>query len=121
MEERTPDTVKGKSNGGLYAKVKMSLKTANILVAVLIVALVLVTVFLVNHNGFTVSFDTDGGSSVESVRVLHSEKISPDEDPVKEGYVFTGWYLDKACTVKWNPEEDVVTGSMTLYAGWKEK
>ena len=41
MEERTPDTVKGKSNGGLYAKVKMSLKTANILVAVLVVALVL--------------------------------------------------------------------------------
>ena len=35
--------------------------------------------------------------------------------------IFTGWYLDKACTVKWNPEEDVVTGSMTLYAGWKEK
>ena len=121
MNEKTPETVKEKPTGGLYAKVKMSVRTANILVLILLAALIVATLFLVKNNGFTVSFDTDGGSSVESVRVLHSEKISLEEDPVKEGYVFTGWYIDKACTVKWNPEKDVVTGSMTLYAGWKEK
>lgn len=106
--------------GGLYSKINMSVKTANILVTVLIVLLIAATVFLISHNGFTVSFDTDGGSSVESVKVYHSETVSP-ETPVKEGYVFTGWYTDKACTTEWDPETDVVTGSMTLYAGWAEK
>lgn len=39
------------------------------------------------------------------------------EDPVKEGYTFTGWYTDEACTNKYT--QSYVTGDMTLYAGWK--
>lgn len=104
--------------GGLYAKVKMSVHSANILVAVGVVVLVLVTAFLIRHNGFTVTFDTDGGSFIQSERVLHGETVSPDT-PVREGSLFTGWYLDRACTVPFDPQTDPVTGSMTLYAGWR--
>lgn len=107
--------------GGLYANVKMSLKTANILVAVLIVALIAVTAFVVTHNGFTVKFDTDGGSQIASVKAMHSEVLTVSEEPVKEGYTFTGWYTDRDCTQRWDMDQDTITGSMTLYAGWEKK
>ena len=119
--ENVKNTDKQGKTGGLYAKVNISLKTANIMVTVFIVLLIAATVFIVSHSGFTVSFDTDGGSHIESVKVMHSETLDIKETPVKEGYVFTGWYLDRDCTVSFDTEKDVVTNSMTLYAGWKEK
>lgn len=106
--------------GGLYAKVNMSLKTANVMVTVFIVLLVAATVFIVSHNGFTVNFDTDGGSHIESVKVMHSQTVELIEDPVKEGYVFTGWYTDRDCTESFDIKTDTITTSMTLYAGWEE-
>lgn len=120
-ENREVLTSDAKPNGGLYSKINMSVRTANILVAVVLVLLVGAGVFVIRHNGFTVSFETDGGSAVESVKVMHSELVGQDAVPVKEGWVFTGWYSDPACTQKWDLENDTVTGSMTLYAGWQKK
>ena len=110
---------RNKSKGGLYEKVNISVRTADILIGVLAVALIAAAAFALSHRGFTVKFDTDGGSYIESERVMHSETVDPDE-PVKEGYVFTGWYTDRDCTNAWS-EENAVTGSMTLYAGWSKK
>jgi len=107
------------STGGLYKNLKMSVKTANLLVLVGVILLVGCLAFAILHAGFTVHFDTDGGSHVESIKVMHGDLISV-EDPVKEGYLFTGWYTDRDCTAQWNPESDQVTDSMTLYAGWKK-
>ena len=109
-----------RKTGGLYAKVNMSLKTANIMVTVFIALLVAATVFVVSHNGFTVKFDTNGGSHIESVRAMYSETLNIEENPVKEGYIFTGWYTDRDCTNSFDVENDAVTGSMTLYAGWEK-
>ena len=39
--------------------------------------------------------------------------------PEKEGYVFTGWYTDEACTNKYTGT--TVTADTTLYAGYKKK
>ena len=118
--ENEKNTDKPVKTGGLYARVNMSLKTANIMVTVFIVLLVAATVFIVSHGGFTVTFDTDGGSHIDSVKVMHSETIEIEEDPVKEGYVFTGWYTDRDCTESFDINTDTVTGSMTLYAGWEK-
>lgn len=110
-----------KKSGGLYRNVKASVKTVNIVIVVGIIALFASIVFLTRHNGFTVTFDTGGGSYVESCRVLHSETVIQPENPVREGWQFGGWYLDRACTLKWNMDSDTVTESMTLYAGWTQK
>lgn len=120
MEEKNDTPVKPRRTGGLYARVNMSVRAANIMVAVLVAVLVLATVFVVRHNGFTVRFDTDGGSQIESVRVLHSETVPAVEDPVKEGWQFAGWYRDRACTIPWNMATDTVDNSMTLYAKWQQ-
>ena len=93
--ENGKNTDKQGKTGGLYAKVKMSVKTANIMVSVFIVLLVAATVFIVKHNGFTVKFDTNGGSYIESVKVMHSQTVDIKEEPVKDistppTFVFTG-------------------------------
>jgi hypothetical protein len=59
--------------GGLYKNVKMSVKTANIIVVIGAIVLLSAIFFLANHNGFTVKFDTDGGSYIESAKVMYSE------------------------------------------------
>ena len=38
------------------------------------------------------TFDTDGGSAMDAQRVLRGQKAtSPTENPVKTGYIFSGW------------------------------
>ena len=70
----------------------------------------------------TVTFDTDGGNTIQSVNCTTGSRLSDLKiaDPVKSGYVFTGWYKDAACTMAWNDETDRITGNITLYAGWKK-
>lgn len=43
------------------------------------------------------------------------EELPPE--PVKQGYTFTGWYTDEACTQLYT--EDIVVGDITLYAGFR--
>ena len=68
-ENREVQTSDAKPNGGLYSKINMSVRTANILVAVVLVLLVGAGVFVIRHNGFTVSFETDGGSAEGGVGI----------------------------------------------------
>lgn len=55
---------------------------------------------------------------MESQKVMHGQLVNVENDPVKEGYRFTGWYVDKACTRAFDIGKDAVTESMTLYSGW---
>ena len=70
-----------------------------------------------------ISFDTNGGSETPKMQSTDSGKkvIKPD-DPVKEGYVFEGWYYtDKdGNEAEWN-FDDPVYEKMTLKAKWKEE
>ncbi len=105
---------------GLYSKVKISVKTLNIIIVVLVALLIACMAFAVANGGFRVTFDTQGGTTVEMQKKMYGELIEISEPPTREGFVFDGWYLDPGATIPWNLEEDVVTESMTLYAGWKE-
>lgn len=110
----------GRPLRGLYSKVNISVKTLNIVIIVLAAALVLSMAFGIANRGFLVEFDSLGGTAVESQKRMYDEQIEEPEPPTREGYVFDGWYLDRETTRPWNMETDVVTGPMTLYAGWKE-
>ena len=68
----------------------------------------------------TVTFDTQGGSAVDSVTLLTGDIVGDIVDPTKEGYTFTGWYTDATCATgtEWNVAFDAVTANITLYAGW---
>lgn len=68
--------------------------------------------------GYTVTYDTQGGSSVAASHPVQGGKLLKPADPEREGYRFTGWYTDAACTVVWD-FDDPVNADMTLYAGWE--
>ena len=63
-----------------------------------------------------VTFDSQSGSAVDSQTVAKSEKVTKPTDPVKQGYIFEGWYKEKECTTPWNFSQDTVTQDATLYA-----
>ena len=47
-----------------------------------------------NPNTYTITFDTDGGTTVNSKTVTYDSKIGEITNPTKTGYNFGGWYLD---------------------------
>ena len=71
------------------------------------------------REGAFVTFDSRGGSEVASAYVAIGDPVAKPADPVREGYSFTGWFADEACTQAWD-FADAVQGAMTLYAGWEE-
>ncbi len=119
-ENNTMNLNTDRKPGGLYRNVKMSVKTADKLILVGIIVLIACMIFAVTHAGFTVTFNTDGGSQIESQKVMYGQPVDVDENPVKEGYTFTGWYTDKDCTNKFDVEKDTVSDSLTLYSGWEK-
>ncbi len=73
------------------------------------------------NAGYAVSFDTDGGSKVDSQTVKVGEKASrPASDPAWIGHVFGGWYADAARTKIYDFENASVNGPTTVYAKWIE-
>lgn len=68
----------------------------------------------------TVSFDTQAGD-VSAPDAISGDPGMTVSDPVlqRDGYRFTGWYLDPDCTVPFNFDTPVQE-DMTLYAGWEE-
>ncbi len=72
---------------------------------------------------YTVTFNTMGGSAVDTkTDVKHNEIIDePGTPPAKDGYKFTGWYIDEACTTAFAFASTAITDSITLYAGWAEQ
>lgn len=66
----------------------------------------------------TVTFDSNGGTSVPDQVVQFGEKIQEPEAPTREGYIFAGWYKDIYLKDEWDFENDVVEGNMRLYAKW---
>ena len=76
-----------------------------------------VNVYAIIKEGYWVSFDSDGGSIVDSQFVLHGDTLTLGKDttPTKPGYTFDGWYngLSKV------ENGATVASSMTLTAHWK--
>lgn len=104
---------------GLYSKVNISVRTLNIIIVVLVILLIGCMAFGIKKGGFRITFDTQGGTAVEMQTRMYGELLETPEAPAREGFVFDGWFLDPGATMPWNLEEDVVTESVTLYAGWK--
>lgn len=68
----------------------------------------------------TVTFESNDGTQVPSQNVQYGEKVQRPEDPIRKGYHIEGWYRDLDLQERWNFDEDVVQGNMTLYAKWAE-
>lgn len=66
---------------------------------------------------YTVTYESNGGSTVPSQTVKYNETANKPADPTKSGYTFAGWYTEEKLTNKYDFAAPV-TGNITLYAKW---
>jgi uncharacterized repeat protein (TIGR02543 family) len=68
-------------------------------------------------NQYTITFDSNGGSTVDPITDDFGANIAPPTNPTKAGYIFDDWYLDAGLT---EPVVDYTIPSqdVTVYAGW---
>ena len=82
-----------------------------------------ITLYAYWENEIVVSFNANGGSFLSGDKVKTSivekgSRTSAPETPSRENYIFTHWFADARLTARWDFENDTVTSSITLYAGW---
>lgn len=71
------------------------------------------------RSGCTVNFDTGGGSAIAPVILEPGSLIPEPAHPVKDGWVFTGWYSDPTASIRmWDFRNTRISTPVTLYAGW---
>jgi uncharacterized repeat protein (TIGR02543 family) len=67
----------------------------------------------------TVTFVGNGGNAVDSQEVAEGGHASRPVNPLRQDYVFGGWYTDMGTyTNLWNFENDFVNEDLALYAKW---
>jgi uncharacterized repeat protein (TIGR02543 family) len=72
-----------------------------------------------NIRKYTVTFDAKGGSARAPLAgVEHGSTIAEPDTPVKEGFVFDGWYTGTDYANKWDFTVSAVVSDTTLYAKW---
>jgi uncharacterized repeat protein (TIGR02543 family) len=67
---------------------------------------------------YTVTFNSNGGSTVAAQTVTSGGKATEPTNVTKTGYTLKGWYKEETFTTKWNFASDTVTANITLYAEW---
>ena len=105
---------------GLYRHVKISVKALDWIIVACIAVIIIVVAFEMVDPGFTVTFDSRGGTDVPAQSQMYGELLELPEPPTREGYRFTGWYKDHACFEQWNVETETIETDITLYAGWEK-
>ncbi|VEU81099.1 RCC1 domain-containing protein [Haploplasma axanthum] len=68
-------------------------------------------------NSYTISFNSNLGSSVTQITKDFNTSVSQPVDPIREGYMFGGWYRDAEFTQSFT-FETMPAQNITLYAKW---
>ena len=76
-----------------------------------------VNVYAIIKEGYLVTFDSDGGSAIDSQFVFDKISLNDQTTPTKPGYTFGGWY--NGSTKVENGTQ--ITKPMTLKAHWTPK
>ena len=68
-------------------------------------------------NKITITFDTKGGSKIESITISKDTELTLPKEPTRDGYVFKGW-VDKNETPIY--DKVLLAEDTTLYAVWEK-
>lgn len=70
------------------------------------------------HDGYLIIPYTNGGSYIPVISGKYQQEVVKPADPVKTGYVFTGWYRDEACTQPYTFPATMPSEDANIFAGW---
>jgi uncharacterized repeat protein (TIGR02543 family) len=68
-------------------------------------------------NEYTISFNSNGGTSVSSIVDDYNATVLEPTSPTKDGYLFDDWYSDAGLTTPY-VFDTMPANNVTLYAGW---
>lgn len=68
---------------------------------------------------YTVTFESNGGSEVASQTVEKGGQVEEPEAPIKDNYIFEGWYTDSELTSRYD-FSSAVRNNIILYAKYME-
>lgn len=69
---------------------------------------------------FEVSYDSNGGTPVESEDVAYGTAAQEPDDPTKPDNVFRGWFTDNTTFLHKHDFETLIYDALVLYAKWLE-
>ena len=68
---------------------------------------------------FVITFDTNGGSEIESQNVELGNKVTEPLDPTKTGFTFGGWYTSTYYDTEFD-FNSAISADTAIYAKWNE-
>ena len=71
------------------------------------------------YSNVTITFESNGGTKVSPQTIEKNSKAFRPINPSKKGYIFGGWYLDKALTEEFL-FSTIIHESLVLYARWEK-
>ena len=122
-QSKTPDSQENQvpKFRGLYRHVNISVKSLDRIIFACVAVILVVVALELRNPGFTITFDSKGGTDVPAQNQMYGQLLEDPEPPSREGYAFRGWYKDTACDLLWDLETDIIESDITLYAGWQAK
>ena len=100
---------------------KIPIKLLDLIIVIGIAAMAILIPLLSARGGFTIKFDSLGGTAVPSQKLRYGDAVSEPIDPTRENYVFDGWCYDIEGKYKFDFQSSAADSSLTLYASWTEE
>lgn len=74
---------------------------------------------LLNYEVYSITFNSNGGTSVPGQSLEFGQEVLKPENPTKTGFTFAGWFKNENLTTPFDFEsQDPLDGDITLYAKW---
>ncbi len=100
---------------------KKSVKLLFIPLSILIAAAIAIGIVLAvigSKEQYTVTFETYGGTPIESYTLKEGDEIVRPADPQKALFTFAGWHADEAYTQEFDFTQKMPKNDVTVYARW---
>lgn len=120
-KNQVPDTENTKKKWfgrGIYGSKDVPIRVLDTAIGVLIAVILIMILYFAVNGGYTVSFDSAGGTEVTAQKLKHGAHIKEPESPLKPGYTLEGWYTGVDLEKKWDFDVDTVEEKTTLTAKW---
>ena len=105
--------IDNKNNNKIISKIFI---TTISVALIIIISFFLLKLFDEEVSKYNITFESNGGSSVEAFAIEENNTIIKPEDPIKENYEFIGWYYNDELYDFSKP----VTTDLKLEAKWEE-
>ncbi|AUD63728.1 hypothetical protein BK010_09040 [Tenericutes bacterium MO-XQ] len=98
---------------------KMNRFKKSIWILVAVVSLLLLSA-CGDRDEYTIQFETNGGNPIEDIIFNINDPITNLPEPTKEGYAFSGWFLDEEFTETFD-SANINDKKVILYAKWVDE